>query len=85
MANQLFKEMTKTNNPSNPHNGDMRSEFNSFLQNPMQFMMKKRINIPEQYANDPEKAVRYLVNNGQMPQQVFNELRNAVSKMGFKV
>lgn len=79
MANQLFQEMTTKNN--NP----VMSQFNSFVQNPMQFLLQRNINVPQQYMNDPQGAVQYLLNNGTMSQDTFNSIRNMATRMGIKV
>lgn len=79
MANQLFQEMTTKND--NP----VMSQFNSFVQNPMQFLLQRNINVPQQYMNDPQGAVQYLLNNGTMSQDTFNSIRNMATRMGIKV
>jgi len=63
----------------------MEGQFNNFINNPIQFLLQKRINIPPQYANDPRAAVQYLLNSGQMTQQQLELLRNRASQMGIKV
>ena len=75
MANPLFQEQM---------NNNMMGQFNTFIQNPMQFLMQRKINIPEQYSNDPHGAVQYLVNNGQMNQESFNKMMSMAQKMGIK-
>lgn len=75
MANPLFQEQM-TNN--------IMGQFNTFIQNPLQFLMQRKINIPEQYSNDPHGAVQYLLNNGQMNQESFNKMMNMAQKMGIK-
>lgn len=79
MANQLFQEMTKKTD------NNMMSQFDSFKQNPIQFLLQKNINIPQQYMNNPQEAVQYLLNNGTMSQNTFNNLRQMASKMGIKI
>lgn len=76
MANHLFNET---------QNNSMMNQFNQFQQNPMQFLTKRKINIPEQYANDPHGAVQYLLNNGQMSQQSLNAMMQVANKMGIKL
>lgn len=76
MANPLFNEQM---------NKGFMSQFNSFKQNPMQFLMQRRINIPQQFANDPHGAVQYLLNNGQMTQEQLNSLTQQAQKMGIKL
>lgn len=76
MANPLFSEQM---------NKGMMSQFNSFMQNPMQFLMQRKINIPQQFANDPHGAVQYMLNNGQMSQDQLNNLTQMAQKMGVKL
>jgi hypothetical protein len=66
-------------------NKGIMSQFNSFTQNPMQFLLQRKINIPQQYANDPHGAVQYLLNNGQMSQAQLNSLTQQAQRMGIKL
>ena len=72
--NPLFNEL----------NGPMSlvGQFNNFMQNPFAFLIQKRINIPEQYRNDPHAAVNYLISSGQMDQNTLNNLHSRASQMG---
>lgn len=63
----------------------MMNEFNSFKQNPWQFLLQRKINIPHEYANNPQGAVQYLMNSGQMSQQTFENLRGRASQMGINI
>lgn len=50
----------------------MNSQYSQFQSNPMQFLAKSGLNIPEQYASDPGGAIQYLMNSGKLTQQQFN-------------
>ena len=76
MASPLYNEQM---------NKDLMSQLNSFKQNPMQFLVNHKINIPQQFANDPHGAVQYMLNNGQMSQQQLNSLTRLAQKMGIKL
>ena len=76
MANPLYNEQM---------NKDLMSQLNSFKQNPMQFLVNHKINIPQQFANDPHGAVQYMLNNGQMSQQQLNSLTRLAQRMGIKL
>lgn len=76
MANRLYEEqMTQ----------GIMGQFSNFMRNPFQFLMQKRINVPPEYANNPQGAVQYLLNSGQMTQQQFEQLRNQAAQMGVKI
>lgn len=80
MANRLYEEQQKMTSSNN-----IKSQFNNFMQNPMQYLLNQKINIPQEYTNDPHGAVQYLLNNGSMSQDTFNKLRNTAMQMGIRV
>lgn len=64
--------------------GSMRGlvgQLQGFMQNPMQFMMQRKLNIPQQFANDPQGAIQHLMSNGQMSQQQYNQLRQMAEQI----
>lgn len=50
----------------------MMSQFQEFMKNPIQFLAKNKLNIPQEYANDPNKAAQYMMNTGQLSQEQYN-------------
>lgn len=61
--------------------GSFMRQFSGFMQNPIQFLMQRRMNIPQQYANDPRGAIQYLMNSGQMTQEQFTQLQNVARQI----
>lgn len=59
--------------------------FGSFMQNPMQFLIQRNINLPQEYANNPQGAVQYLMNTGRMSQTTFEALRGKAAQMGINL
>lgn len=51
---------------------NMMEQYGSFQQNPIQFMAQRGLNIPQQYAADPDGAIQYLMNSGKLTQQQYN-------------
>lgn len=76
MASRLYEETM---------NSGMNGQFNSFMQNPLQFLLQRRINVPPEYMNNPEQAVQYLLSSGQMSQAQLNQLRAKAAMMGINV
>jgi len=74
--NPLFEQLNGPNS--------LMGQFQSFMQNPIGYLIEKKINIPQQYMNDPHQAVNYLISSGQMDQQTLNNLRTKAGQMGFK-
>lgn len=74
--NPLFEQLNGPNS--------LMGQFQSFMQNPIGYLISKKINIPQEYMNDPHQAVNYLMSSGQMDQQTLNSLRAKAGQMGFK-
>lgn len=55
---------------------NMMNQFQGFMQNPMQYMMNNKLNIPQQYANDPNGAIQYMMNSGNLTQEQYNWAQN---------
>ena len=66
-------------------NNNIMSQFQTFQKNPMQFLMSKNINIPQQYMSNPREAIQYLLNSGKMTQENFNQLSQMASQMGLRL
>lgn len=53
---------------------------NNFLQdlqqlrnNPIQFLMKRKFNVPQNIGNNPNNIAQYLLNTGQVSQEQYNQ------------
>ncbi len=51
--------------------------FQTFMQNPMQYIS----GIPQEYANDPGKAIQYLMDSGRINQQQYNQAKQIADQM----
>ena len=63
MANPLYQSMQR---PS------IMSSLNALKQNPMQFLMQRKFNVPQNIQNDPNAIIQHLMNTGQVSQQQYN-------------
>ena len=60
--------------------------FNSFMANPLQFLlMKQNIQVPQEYAYNPQAAVQYLMNTGRMSQATFETIKQRAAQMGINI
>lgn len=41
-------------------------------QNPMQFLLQRRFNVPQSMANDPNAIINHLLQTGQISQDALN-------------
>lgn len=56
-------------------------QFQGFMQNPLQYLIQKKLNIPQNMANNPQAAIQHLMNNGQMSQEQYNSLRRMAGQI----
>lgn len=61
--------------PQMPNN--IMQGFQAFMKNPMQYMS----GIPQEYANDPSKAIQYLMDSGRINQQQYNQAKQMADQM----
>lgn len=55
--------------------GNMQSflgGFTQFMNNPMQYMLQRQFQIPQNMMNDPNKIIQYLMNSGRLTQDQYN-------------
>ena len=57
------------------------NDFQSFMSNPIQFMAQRKLNIPQQYLNDPNGAIQYLMNSGKITQDQYNKAVNMSNQL----
>ncbi len=53
--------------------------YTQLRQNPNQILAS--MNIPEQFRNDPNGAIQYLMNNGKISQQQYNDANNRLKQL----
>ena len=53
--------------------------YSAFKQNPERLF--QQYNIPTQYINDPQGAIQYLMNNGKITQQQYNNANNLYKQL----
>lgn len=63
MANPLYQSMQQSG---------INLALQNLKQNPMQFLMQKKFNIPQNISNDPNAIIQHLMNTGQVSQSQYN-------------
>lgn len=56
-------------------------EFMRFANNPMQYLINKGINIPQNQAQNPDQIIQYMMNNGLLSQQQYNQAVNQKNQL----
>lgn len=55
------------------------SMYSQLLSNPNQVL--QQLNIPQEYANNPQGAIQYLMNNGRISQEQYNKANNQLKQL----
>jgi hypothetical protein len=53
--------------------------YSQLLSNPSQLL--QQMNIPNEYANNPQGAIQYLMNNGRISQEQYNKANNQLKQL----
>lgn len=58
-------------------------QFQNFFKNPMQFLMQKKLNLPQNInpMQNPQAAIQHLMNSGQLSQEQFNQLKQTAKQI----
>ena len=59
----------------------LMSEYNNFLQNPVQWLAKRNVPNPQQAMQNPQQAVQGSMGNGNMNNQQFNQIMSMAQMM----
>lgn len=80
--NNLYNSL----NGQQPGKMNLIKQYNAFRQSPFDFLMMNRgINIPQEYRNNPEAAIQYLMNSGQMMQEQLDYITSVARRMGIQI
>lgn len=62
-------------------NSNFTSMLNQLKSNPVQFLMQRKMNVPQNIANDPDAIAQHLLNTGQISQQQYNQAVKTYNQM----
>ena len=56
-------------------------QFQSFMQNPVGYLLQRNINIPKDIAGNPNAIIQQMMNSGQINQQAYNQAQQMARQM----
>ena len=59
----------------------MMNNLKQFMQNPMQYILKSRLNIPQNFQGDTNDMIQYLLNSGQLTQEQYNRVNQKAREL----
>ena len=65
----------------NMSNVNFNSLYNQFVQNPAQFLIKNKFNLPENIGSNPQTIIQHLLSSGQITQQQLMQVQNMIPQM----
>ena len=60
---------------------DLFAQAQQLRSNPMQFLIQRRLNVPQSMLGDPNAIVKHLLSTGQISQQQVNSAYQMVQKI----
>ena len=69
-------QQTQQTQPTAP---DMGAMFQQFKQNPLEYLVRAKLNIPQGMTN-PEQIVNHLLHTGQVPRQIMPQVQAMMRK-----
>lgn len=55
-----------------------------FKANPMQMLLQRRLNVPQNMMNDPSAIINHLLQTGQINQNQINQAYQTMQNLGIK-
>ena len=74
MANSLFNSL----NAGMP---SLQEQLHQLKSDPFQFLVNRRLSIPQDIQNDPQAIIQHLLNTGQMSQQRYQQLQEYIKTL----
>lgn len=62
-------------------NNNIMGMLQALQSNPMQFLMQRGMNVPQNMANDPNAIIQHLLNTGQITQAQYNNANSMARQM----
>ena len=59
----------------------MLSGLNDLKANPVQFLMQRKLNLPQGFQGGPQEIVQHLLNTGQITQAQLDQAKQMMSKI----
>ena len=72
MASTLKQVFEGKQHPSEPN---MNAMFEEFKKNPMEYLTRARLNIPQNIGANPQAIVTHLMQTGQIPRQLLPQIQ----------
>lgn len=76
MASKLFQET---------QNNSLMNRVQDIKNNPQQYFLQSKMNIPPEYSKNPLDAINYLLKTGQINQAQVNQAMQLASGMGIQL
>lgn len=76
MASKLFQET---------QNNSLMNRLQELKNNPQQFFLQSKLNVPPEYSKTPQDAINYLLQTGQVSQDQVNRVMQIASGMGIQL
>lgn len=59
---------------------DLNTMYQQFRKNPLEWLLKSRLNIPQELSGSPQAMVEHLMRTGQVPRQLMPQVQAMIKK-----
>ena len=59
---------------------NLNEMYNKFRENPIEWLLKAKLNIPQELSGSPQAMVEHLMRTNQIPQQLMPQIKNMMPK-----
>ena len=60
---------------------NVMGQFRGFMNNPLQYMASRKMNLPQNWMQDPNGAIQQMMNSGAMTQRQYNDLNQMAQNL----
>lgn len=59
---------------------DLNALYQQFRKNPLEWLLKSKLNIPQELSGSPQAIVEHLYRTGQIPKQIMPQVQQMINK-----
>ena len=75
----------QTSMPAQQQMPDINALYSQFKKDPVEFLLRSRLNIPRSVGSDPQAIFNHLMQSGQVPKQLMPQIQRMMPKSNINI